>query len=216
MSTTILQSGPNTPIATPDDVEAVAADLRYRIAEAGYATTGARLPDNVAYVIADGTTYQASALTLDGTSTYMLWGNGNILGVEWRRDTGTLIGNPFNVVFYDSSDTPFSAVPDLLVPRALADRTVNRVTPADASALTLTLPAVVEDHARDLIVRLDLTALATAPEVTFAAPTGETVKFETEDGAMPELEAGKVNLVSLTETAAGVIDVAHKTVQEAA
>lgn len=97
---------------------------------------------------------------------------------------------------------------------ALTDRASNRVTPADASALTLTLPAAVPGYMRDLIVRLDLTALATAPEVTFAAPTGETVTFETEDGAMPEHEAGKVNLVSLTETAAGVIAVAHKTMQE--
>lgn len=36
MSTTILQAGPNTPIATPEDVAQVVADLRYRIADAGY------------------------------------------------------------------------------------------------------------------------------------------------------------------------------------
>ena len=94
----------------------------------------------------------------------------------------------------------------------LLDRAVNRVEVTGAT--TLVLPAAVSGRARDFLVRLDLTALATAPEVTFAAPTGETVTFETEDGAMPELEAGKVNLVSFTETAAGMIDVAHKVMQE--
>lgn len=96
----------------------------------------------------------------------------------------------------------------------LQDRAVNAVSVS--SATTLTLPPAVPGYMRDLIVRLDLTALATAPEVTFAVPTGETVTFEAEDGAMPELEAGKINLVSFTETAAGVIDVAHKVMQEVA
>lgn len=36
MATTILQAGPNTPIATPEDVAEVAADLRYLILGAIY------------------------------------------------------------------------------------------------------------------------------------------------------------------------------------
>ena len=207
MATTILQAGPNTPIATPDDVEAVAADLRYRIAEAGYATTGARLPDNVAYVIADGTTYQASALTLDGTSTYMLFGNGNILGVEWRRDTGTLIGNPFNVVFYDSSDTPFSAVPNLLVPRALADRTVNTILTYNQTSIDIELPAAVTvdgvRYCRDFFLDIDNSQNASDLALEFTALGVSYAFVPLEDDSVSEMMtigAGKRVRLYLTET----------------
>lgn len=96
----------------------------------------------------------------------------------------------------------------------LHDRASNYLSVS--SATTLTLPPAIAGHLRDFIVRIDLTSLAAAPEITFAAPTGDTVTFETEDGAMPDWEAGKVNLVSFTETVAGKLAVAHKVVQEVA
>ena len=52
MSTTILQAGPNTPIATPGDVAAVTADLRYRIAAAEYS---ASVGTAGGYILADRT-----------------------------------------------------------------------------------------------------------------------------------------------------------------
>ena len=52
MATTILQAGPNTPLATPEDVAQVAADLRYRIAEAEYSPG---IGPYGAYVVSDRT-----------------------------------------------------------------------------------------------------------------------------------------------------------------
>jgi len=187
--------------------KASAADLRYRIAEAGYATTGARLPDNVAYVIADGTTYQASALTLDGTSTYMLFGNGNVLGVEWNRNTGALIANPFSVVFYDSSDLPFSAVPNLLVPRALADRTVNLITAEDETSIDIELPAAVTvgamRYCRDFILDVDNSANASDLALEFTELGVDYAFVPLEDDSVSEMMtigAGERVRLYFTET----------------
>lgn len=202
--------------------KASAADLRYALVAAPVVTTYS-VPDAWFPITF---TYGGAAYSVPLTNKDMIVVNDGYL--EYHGLNGEFVsmayfnGAVLNVIAPDVSSLQFNGVApvegetalDATTTVTLADRASNRVTPADASALTLKLPAVVEDHARDLIVRLDLTALATAPEVTFAAPAGETVTFETEDGAMPEFDAGKVNLVSFTETAPGVIAVAHKTMQE--
>ena len=70
--------------------------------------------------------------------------------------------------------------------------------------ITLTMPYPSAGHARDMIARIDLSRAAGVPPIAFSGGT-----FETSDGKMPELVKG-VNLLSLTETDAGVFDVAHK------
>lgn len=99
------------------------------------------------------------------------------------------------------------------LPGHLCDRAGNRVVVSDDT--TLTLPAANPGRARDFFVRLEISG-STVPTITFAAPEGETVTFETENGSMPELEAGKVNIVSFMETAEGVFAVAHRTVRAVA
>ena len=217
----------DSPFATVSQIpdisdKADAADLRYALVVAPVETTFS-VPDAWFPITF---TYGGTAYTVQLMDKDMIVVNDGYL--EYHGPNGEFVsmayfnGAVLNVIAPGVSSLQFNGV----VPvegetaledthtAALTDRASNRVTPADASALTLTLPAAVPGYMRDLIVRLDLTALATAPEVTFAAPTGETVKIEAEDGAMPELEAGKVNLVSLTETDTGKIDVAHKTMQE--
>ena len=192
-------------------LKADAVDLRYRIVTPGF----------TAWTWADGEDHGQPVYYAEDPSTeeeqFDWHGAGWYLGDQYDVSAGADATSLSNFEF------PVGEGEDAHLERitatrgyALLDRASNRVTPTGSSALTLTLPAAVPGYMRDLIVRLDLTALATAPEVTFAAPTGETVTFETEDGAMPELEPGKVNLVSFTETAPGVIDVAHKTMQEVA
>lgn len=172
--------------------KASAADLRYRIAE--YATTGAKLPDNVAYVIVGGTTYQASALTLsEETDIYILWGNDSDLGVTWDS-TGALIGNPFDAVFYDSSDTPFSDVPNLLVPRVLlADRTVNLITAQSgiAASIDIELPAAVTvdgvSYARDFFLDIDNSANSSDLALEFTALGVDYAFVPLEDDSVSEM-----------------------------
>ena len=74
--------------------------------------------------------------------------------------------------------------------------------------LNLVMPPVVPGHARDLLVRIDLSQAAGVPPVSFSGGT-----FETADGEMPELVQG-VNLLSFTETEAGVFGVAHKEMKQ--
>lgn len=95
----------------------------------------------------------------------------------------------------------------------LDDRAVNEVvvpTPASGATevtLTLNLPAAVSGKARDLLVRLDLTAVPTTgvdiSGISFASASGETATFEVKGNAWPENEVGKVNLWSFTETKDG-------------
>lgn len=68
------------------------------------------------------------------------------------------------------------------------------------------MPAAVSGHVRDLIARIDLSQAAGAPPVAFSGGT-----FETDDGELPNLVKG-INLLSFTETDAGVFSVALKEV----
>ena len=91
---------------------------------------------------------------------------------------------------------------------ALADRAVTRVEVASGDPLKLTVPPLVKGAVRDFFVRLVVTA-DEIPEVTFAAPAGETISFEDADVDMLKCEVG-VNHFAFTETDEGVFIVNRK------
>ena len=69
---------------------------------------------------------------------------------------------------------------------------------------TLTLPAAVPGYLRDFLVRLEISG-STVPTITFAAPTGETIVYETDGDDFPVPDEAGDWLYSFTESC-----VAHK------
>ena len=93
----------------------------------------------------------------------------------------------------------------------LADRAITRIDIADGcAALKLVVPPEAKGTARDFLVRLVITA-DEIPEVTFAAPTGETISFEDVDEDVFKCEVG-VNVFAFTETDQGIFIVNRKQV----
>ena len=91
----------------------------------------------------------------------------------------------------------------------LTDRAVTRVDIAtDGGSLRLVVPPEAKGTARDFFVRLVITA-DEIPEVTFAAPSGETISFEDVDDDVFKCETG-VNVFAFTETDAGIFIVNRK------
>ena len=91
----------------------------------------------------------------------------------------------------------------------LTDRTVTRVDIAtDGGSLRLVVPPEAKGTARDFFVRLVITA-DEIPEVTFAAPSGETISFEDVDDDVFKCETG-VNVFAFTETDGGIFIVNRK------
>ena len=96
----------------------------------------------------------------------------------------------------------------------LHDRAVNAV--AVSTDTTLALPALVNaGKARDFIVRLAISG-STVPTITFAAPTGETITYETDGDEFPVPDEAGTWLYSFTETAAHKFAVSLKKVNEVA
>lgn len=93
---------------------------------------------------------------------------------------------------------------------ALTDRAVTRIEVAATDPLKLTVPPLVKGAMRDFFVRLVITA-DEIPEVTFAAPTGETISFEDVDEDVFKCEVG-VNVFAFTETDQGIFIVNRKQV----
>ena len=91
---------------------------------------------------------------------------------------------------------------------ALADRAVTRVEVTAGDPLKLTVPPLVKGAVRDFFVRLVITA-DEIPEVTFAAPAGETISFEDIDEDVFKCEVG-VNVFAFTETDQGIFIVNRK------
>ena len=91
---------------------------------------------------------------------------------------------------------------------ALTDRAVTRIEVAATDPLKLTVPPLVKGAMRDFFVRLVITA-DDIPEVTFAAPTGETISFEDVDEDVFQCEIG-VNVFAFTETDQGIFIVNRK------
>ena len=93
----------------------------------------------------------------------------------------------------------------------LTDRAVTRVGIAtDGGSLRLVVPPEAKGTARDFFVRLVITA-DEIPEVTFAAPTGETISFEDVDDDVFKCETG-VNVFAFTELDNGIFIVNRKMV----
>ena len=92
----------------------------------------------------------------------------------------------------------------------LTDRAVTRVELAANDPLRLVVPPLVKGAVRDFFVRLVITA-DEIPEVTFAAPSGETISFEDVDEDVFKCEVG-VNVFAFTETDQGIFIVNRKQV----
>ena len=92
----------------------------------------------------------------------------------------------------------------------LTDRAVTRIDVADNAPLKLVVPPEAKGSARDFFVRLVITS-DEVPEVTFAAPTGETISFEDTDDNVFKCEVG-VNVYAFTEIETGIFIVNRKQV----
>ena len=106
-----------------------------------------------------------------------------------------------SAIYATSLDIPYALAAVTLTNNAgtLADRAINGCNLIDATgAQTLTLPAGTVGAARDFLVRLTVAASQT---VTFAAPTGEGINYETESGQWPDLSAAGTYLLRFTEIA---------------
>jgi hypothetical protein len=88
------------------------------------------------------------------------------------------------------------------LPGHLCDRAGNRVEVSGDT--TLTLPAAVPGYLRDFLVRLEISG-STVPTITFAAPTGETITYETDGDEFPVPDEVGNWVYSFTENC-----VAHK------
>lgn len=98
----------------------------------------------------------------------------------------------------------------ILLPPILTNRAINLVTATvGATSIPLTLPEEVSGHSRDLYVRIDLSEWSggDVPLVSFQNSDGSLPVTEAKGGTWPSLVAGKGNLISLKEVAAGVFTV---------
>jgi len=147
--------------------KADAADLRYRIAEAGYATTGARLPEG-ATVRENGevVSYEIERFSLPPTD--MVYWRMVIAGAvvfSWKENgTNGADGSSGTYKFYDANGDELQTIPNLLVPYALADRAITAI-PDGVSSVRLVFPPAVEGRARDFKV-----LIPGSPRVEFAGP----------------------------------------------
>ena len=82
------------------------------------------------------------------------------------------------------------------LPGHLLDRSGNRVVVSGDT--TLTLPAAVPGYNRDFLVRLEISG-STVPTITFAAPTGETITYETDGDEFPVPDEAGTWSYSFTE-----------------
>ena len=109
----------------------------------------------------------------------------------------------------------------------LADHTANVVQVTAATALDelrITFPAATSGKVRDFGLRVEIgtgSAALAAPALVPISPTGETIKIENSDGAIPALTDGTatakgVTLLYFCETAPGVFVVKGEQVEEVA
>ena len=90
----------------------------------------------------------------------------------------------------------------------LTDRAVTRVELATGDPVKLVVPSEVKGQVRDFFVRIVITA-DEVPEITFAAPEGETISFEDADEEVLKCEIGS-NVFAFTETDSGIFMVNRK------
>lgn len=177
------------PLAPSDIGAAALADLPYRLVEPGewefsdglsHEITGPREiygPDEEP----GGWIYQSS---YNGVTYY-----------SQNYETEALALATLEITFSHSGDS-FTATRASL-PGHLLDRAGNRVEVSGDT--TLTLPAVVPGYLRDFLVRLEISG-STVPTITFAAPTGETLTYETDGDEFPVPDEAGTWLYSFTES----------------
>jgi len=90
----------------------------------------------------------------------------------------------------------------------LTDRAVTRIELATSDPVKIIVPPMVTGQVRDFFVRIVITA-EEVPEITFAAPAGETISFEDSDEDVLTCEIGS-NVFAFTETDSGIFMVNRK------
>jgi hypothetical protein len=90
----------------------------------------------------------------------------------------------------------------------LTDRAVTRIELATGDPVKLVVPPEVKGQVRDFFVRIVITA-DEVPEITFAAPAGETISIEDADEDALKCEVGS-NVFAFTETDSGIFMVNRK------
>ena len=227
MATTTLQAGPNTSIATPDDVEAVAADLRYRIAEAAVRKTlpADCFPVTFTY---EGVSYSVNSLVKEseasaaGDMFISVYETGCYLMMVESPAMGSEKASVIEVAYFDAGGVFVSGVEDLqfggVSPVAdtsptladvlvLADRTVNLIAATDETSIDIELPAAVTvdgvRYCRDFILDVDNSANASDLTLEFTALGVDYGFVPLEDdsvGEMVSIGAGERVRLYLTET----------------
>ena len=137
--------------------------------------------------VQSGHTYTVDVTDEEGYWEYVLKDNGTTISTA---DIGTLE----NTVDFSVSGSPSA---DITATRAwaLQDRAGNAVLlSVDA---TLQLPAANPGYLRDFLVRLEISG--TVPTITFAAPTGETITYETDGDEFPVPDEAGNWVYSFTE-----------------
>ena len=187
--------------ANASDVNAALAqkasltDLPYRLVEPGeWEFSGSGVESGVVY----------TCIWSDSGGAYNLFADGVYLA-----DYESVYDNLTEITFQSVGITATRAS----LPGHLCDRAGNRVVVSGDT--TLTLPAAVPGYIRDFLVRLEISG-STVPTITFAAPTGETITYETDGDEFPVPDAEGTWLYSFTETAAHKFAVALKKVNTVA
>lgn len=170
---------------------ATPSDIPYRLVEPGK------------WEFSDGGAYSVSAPIQEGDGNWYL----NVTGTDGTDDVSQAYDTEadalavISFVFENSGGSTIIAT-RASIPGHLIDRAGNRVVVSGDT--TLTLPAAVPGYLRDFIVRLEISG-STVPTITFAAPTGETITYETDGDEFPVPDEAGDWLYSFTESC-----VAHK------
>lgn len=184
--------------ANTSDVNAALAqkasltDLPYRLVEPGkWEFSG--LPEE-ATVISEPTFQEGSESTYFWVMEINVGGDPVQLFSEIWNDPSH--ENDLSVTMSNSGAAVTVTATRASLPGHLLDRAGNRVVVSGDT--TLTLPAAVPGYLRDFLVRLEISG-STVPTITFAAPTGETITYETDGDAFPVPDEAGDWLYSFTE-----------------
>ena len=201
-------NGGGTPYATTAQVAAKQDALSAaQLANIAAVPNKANLTD-LPYRLVEPGEWEFSGSGYDPDATYTIRFDAE--QVEWNLYEGemeseTLVDGPVSGTASDTAvEFAYAGItatrPSL--PGHLLDRAGNRVVVSGDT--TLTLPAANPGYLRDFLVRLEISG-STVPTITFAAPTGETITYETDGDEFPVPDEAGDWLYSFTESC-----VAHK------
>lgn len=173
------------------DVASVRADLPYRLVEPGkWEFSGSGYdPNSHVYLI-----QEIGPIDPGDPYTYELYIDGSYV-----EDASEQTDIPAMEVVFAGADITATRAS---LPGHLCDRAGNRVVVTGDT--TLTLPAANPGYLRDFLVRLEISG-STVPTITFSAPTGETLTYETDGDEFPVPDEAGDWLYAFTENC-----VAHK------